>query len=86
MTTDTEHPMLTLGSAVNQALDIAMGLDDKVFLLGEDIAEPSGGVYKVTKGLSTKYGTHRVRKTAISETAIIGAAVGAAIGFVLERA
>ena len=79
MTTDTEHPMLTLGSAVNQALDIAMGLDDKVFLLGEDIAEPSGGVYKVTKGLSTKYGSHRVRKTAISETAIIGAAVGAAI-------
>jgi pyruvate dehydrogenase E1 component beta subunit len=50
-----------------------------VFLLGEDIAEPSGGVYKITKGLSTKYGTDRVRKTPISEQAIIGAAVGAAI-------
>jgi pyruvate dehydrogenase E1 component beta subunit len=77
--TDTEHPVLPFASAINQALDVAMGLDEKVFLLGEDIAEPSGGVYKVTKGLSTKYGTHRVRKTAISETAIIGAAVGAAI-------
>jgi pyruvate dehydrogenase E1 component beta subunit len=50
-----------------------------VFLLGEDIAEPSGGVYKITKGLSDKYGTQRVRKTPISEQAIIGAAVGAAI-------
>jgi pyruvate dehydrogenase E1 component beta subunit len=72
-------PIMPMGMAINQALDVAMGLDPKVFLLGEDIAEPSGGVYKVTKGLSTKYGTHRVRKTAISETAIIGAAVGAAI-------
>jgi pyruvate dehydrogenase E1 component beta subunit len=70
---------MPMASAINQALDIAMGLDPKVFLLGEDIAEPSGGVYKLTKGLSTKYGTHRVRKTPISEQAIIGAAVGAAI-------
>jgi pyruvate dehydrogenase E1 component beta subunit len=65
--------------ALNEAMDVSMGLDDKVFLLGEDIAEPSGGVYKITKGLSTKYGTDRVRKTPISEQAIIGAAVGAAI-------
>jgi acetoin:2,6-dichlorophenolindophenol oxidoreductase subunit beta len=85
VSTDTESPtpealpILPMATAINQALDIAMGLDPKVFLLGEDIAEPSGGVYKVTKGLSTKYGTQRVRKTAISETAIIGAAVGAAI-------
>jgi pyruvate dehydrogenase E1 component beta subunit len=70
---------IMMGMALNQAMDIAMGLDPKVILLGEDIAEPSGGVYKVTKGLSTKYGTHRVRKTPISEQAIIGAAVGAAI-------
>jgi pyruvate dehydrogenase E1 component beta subunit len=68
-----------MGMAINEAMDVAMGLDEKVFLLGEDIAEPSGGVYKITKGLSTKYGTHRVRKTPISEQAIIGAAVGAAI-------
>ena len=79
MSTDTELPILPMASAINQALDVAMGLDPKVFLIGEDIAEPSGGVYKVTKGLSTKYGAHRVRKSAISEQAIIGAAVGAAI-------
>jgi pyruvate dehydrogenase E1 component beta subunit len=75
----TEAKPIPFGMAINQALDVAMGLDEKVFLLGEDIAEPSGGVYKITAGLSTKYGTHRVRKTPISEQAIIGAAVGAAI-------
>ena len=77
--TTTEPRIMPLGLALNEAMDIAMGLDEKVFLLGEDIAEPSGGVYKITKGLSTKYGTARVRKTPISEAAIIGAAVGAAI-------
>jgi pyruvate dehydrogenase E1 component beta subunit len=71
--------MLPMGLAINEALDLALGLDPKVFLLGEDIAEPSGGVYKVTKGLSEKHGKHRVRKTPISEQAIVGAAVGAAI-------
>ena len=76
--TPTATP-IPMAMAINQALDVAMGLDDKVFLLGEDIAEPSGGVYKVTAGLSTKYGTARVRKTPISEQAIVGAAVGAAI-------
>jgi pyruvate/2-oxoglutarate/acetoin dehydrogenase E1 component len=76
--TTTEPRIIPMGLALNEAMDIAMGLDEKVFLLGEDIAEPSGGVYKITKGLSTKYGTHRVRKTPISEAAIIGAAVGAA--------
>ncbi len=75
----TEPRIMPMGMAINEAMDVAMGLDEKVFLLGEDIAEPSGGVYKITKGLSTKYGTHRVRKTPISEQAIIGAAVGAAI-------
>ena len=80
--TDTaapEFPVLMTGLAINQALDIAMTIDPKVIMLGEDIAEPSGGVYKVTKGLSTKHGAHRVRKTPISEQAIIGAAIGAAI-------
>ena len=75
----SEPRMMLTAMAINEAMDIAMGLDDKVFLLGEDIAEPSGGVYKVTMGLSTKYGDHRVRKTPISEQAIIGAAIGAAI-------
>jgi len=66
--------------AVNLALDEAMGLDPNVILLGEDIADgQEGGIVGVTKGLSTKYGTSRVRSTPISEQAIIGAAIGAAI-------
>jgi pyruvate/2-oxoglutarate/acetoin dehydrogenase E1 component len=66
--------------AVNLALDEAMGLDPNVILLGEDIADgQEGGIVGVTKGLSTKYGSSRVRSTPISEQAIIGAAIGAAI-------
>lgn len=66
--------------AVNQALDEAMGLDPNVILLGEDIGdEEEGGVVGVTRGLSSKYGKARVRTTPISEQAIIGAAIGAAI-------
>ncbi len=66
--------------AVNQALDEAMALDPNVILLGEDIGdEEEGGVVGVTRGLSGKYGKARVRTTPISEQAIIGAAIGAAI-------
>jgi pyruvate/2-oxoglutarate/acetoin dehydrogenase E1 component len=69
-----------MAAALNDALDQALAADDTVIILGEDIADPSGGVVKVTKGLSTKYGAHRVRATPISEQAIVGAAIGAAIG------
>src|SRR6202011_1585246 len=66
--------------AVNAALDEAMRTDPNVILLGEDIAdEQAGGICGVTKGLSQKFGKSRVRSTPISEQAIIGAAIGAAI-------
>jgi acetoin:2,6-dichlorophenolindophenol oxidoreductase subunit beta len=65
-------------AALNDALDDALASDPAVLLLGEDLADPAGGVLGVTKGLSTKYGTDRVRDTPISETAIVGAAIGAA--------
>jgi acetoin:2,6-dichlorophenolindophenol oxidoreductase subunit beta len=72
-------PISTI-QAVNQALDEALAMDPNVILLGEDIGdEEDGGVVGVTKGLSTKYGKTRVRTTPISEQAIIGAAIGAAI-------
>ncbi|MCM6772560.1 pyruvate dehydrogenase complex E1 component subunit beta [Nocardia sp. CDC159] len=71
-------PMLGF-QALGSALDDALGRDRSVVLLGEDIADPSGGVFKVTAGLSTKYGADRVRATPISEQAILGAAVGAAV-------
>jgi pyruvate dehydrogenase E1 component beta subunit len=65
---------------LHMALDEAMSADERVVLLGEDIGDDQGGgVFKITKGLSAKYGRHRVRSTPISEQAIIGAAVGAAI-------
>src|SRR5580658_6340377 len=66
--------------AVNMALDDAMAKDPNVVLLGEDVADPQGGgVVGVTRGLSSKYGETRVRSTPISEQAIMGAAIGAAI-------
>jgi pyruvate/2-oxoglutarate/acetoin dehydrogenase E1 component len=66
--------------AVNMALDEAMALDPNVILLGEDIAdEQEGGIVGVTKGLSAKHGKARVRSTPISEQAIVGAAIGAAM-------
>jgi len=69
-----------LVAAVNRTLDRALTRDERVVLLGEDIADPAGGLFKVTAGLSTKHGTDRVRNTPIAETAIIGAAIGASLG------
>ncbi|MGF6654739.1 pyruvate/2-oxoglutarate/acetoin dehydrogenase E1 component [Paraburkholderia youngii] len=66
--------------AVNFALDDAMAADVNVIVLGEDVADgQEGGIVGVTKGLSSKYGTSRVRSTPISEQAIIGAAIGASM-------
>jgi 2-oxoisovalerate dehydrogenase E1 component len=65
-------------AAITLALDEAMASDDRVVLLGEDIAE--AGVFGVTKGLAATHGADRVRDTPISEQAIVGAAVGAALG------
>ncbi|NBW75634.1 MAG: alpha-ketoacid dehydrogenase subunit beta [Sphingomonadaceae bacterium] len=71
---------ITLAQALNKAIDEAMAEDAGVFCLGEDVsAKQGGGVFKITSGLTEKYGAHRVRATPISETAIVGAAVGAAL-------
>jgi pyruvate/2-oxoglutarate/acetoin dehydrogenase E1 component len=80
---------ITMMKAINEALDIAMERDEKVILLGEDIAGGAtvehlngkgawGGVFGLTKGLVEKYGTERVIDTPISEMGYMGAAVGAA--------
>jgi pyruvate dehydrogenase E1 component beta subunit len=80
VTTTTEQASMTLVEATRAALDDALATDESVFLLGEDIGDAAGGgVLKVTEGLSTKYGPERVRDTPISEQAIMGAAVGAAV-------
>lgn len=82
---ETDDPELSgmtkmmFGEAVNNALDIALSSDPSVFLLGEDIMDPAGGIVKATYGLSTKHGLDRVRGTPISEQAIVGAAIGASL-------
>lgn len=78
-TTDVETLQLPMAAAINQAMDYALSTYPEVVILGEDIADPGGGVYKATLGLSTKHGADRVRNTPISEQAIIGAAIGAAV-------
>ena len=62
-------------SCIREALDEKLAEDDKVILLGEDICDPFGGCFRVTKGLSTKY-PDRVRNMPISEAAIIGVGTG----------
>jgi 2-oxoisovalerate dehydrogenase E1 component len=71
---------LTFRDAINQAMDQALANDDRVFVMGEDVADSAGGgVFHVTAGLSTTHGEERVRNTPISEEAIMGAGVGSAI-------
>ena len=79
----TEQEM-TMREALNLALDQALEADERVFLLGEDIADP--GASGPTAGLSTKYGHSRVLDTPISEAAIVGAAIGAAVDGLLPVA
>lgn len=68
----------TYRDALKQALDDGMQADDSVVLIGEEVGR-YGGAYGVTKGLYEKYGAERVIDTPISEPAIVGAAVGAAM-------
>ncbi|HIE43435.1 MAG TPA: alpha-ketoacid dehydrogenase subunit beta [Candidatus Omnitrophica bacterium] len=69
---------ITYREALREALDEEMALNEKVFIMGEDVAL-YGGAYKVTQGLYEKYGEERVIDTPISESAIAGMATGAAI-------
>lgn len=70
---------LTVRDALREALREEMKRDKTVFLLGEDIGRYWGGAFGVTKGLAEEFGDERVRDTPISESAIIGVGVGAAI-------
>ena len=76
----TRTAKITMTQALNRAIDEAMAEDEGVILLGEDVGDKQGGgVFKVSNGLATKYGEHRIRATPISEQAIVGACVGAAL-------
>src|SRR5215218_10089236 len=69
---------LSYREAVRDALATALRKDDDVFIMGEDIAE-MGGSMGVTQGLLDEFGAERVRNTPISEMAIVGAGIGAAM-------
>ncbi len=69
---------ITMREAIRQALDEEMARDEAVFLMGEDIGK-FGGAMLVTQGLLDKYGADRVIDTPISEVAIVGASIGAAM-------
>src|SRR5205085_3974068 len=71
-------PELTYREAVRDALFQAMKQDEDVFIMGEDIAE-MGGSMAVTQGLLAEFGPDRVRNSPISEMAIVGAGIGAAM-------
>jgi acetoin:2,6-dichlorophenolindophenol oxidoreductase subunit beta len=71
-------PELTYREAVRDALGKALREDERVFIMGEDIAE-MGGSMAVTQGLLDEFGPGRVRNTPISEMAIVGSGIGAAI-------
>src|SRR5229473_4298449 len=71
-------PELSYREAVRDALSRAMREDDGVFIMGEDIAE-MGGSMGVTQGLLAEFGRERVRNTPISEMALVGAGIGAAM-------
>src|SRR3954454_17226944 len=71
-------PEISYREAVRDTLAAAMRKDDSVFVMGEDIAE-MGGSMGVTQGLVAEFGPERIRNTPISEAAIVGAGVGAAM-------
>ena len=71
-------PELTYRQAVARGIAQEMDRDPSVVLIGEDIGA-AGGVFKLTEGLFERFGPERVRDTPISEQAIVGAAMGAAM-------
>ena len=82
-------PVKSMRDAINDALHLEMARDPSIIVLGEDVSggaggtsgerEASGGIFGVTKGLLPRFGDHRVIDTPITESAIIGAAGGAAL-------
>ena len=69
--------LLNMVQAINQALGGELAQDDRVLLLGEDVGR-DGGVFRVTEGLRERFGNERVLDTPLSESAIVGAAIGMA--------
>jgi len=69
---------MTYREAVREAIRQALRKDDRVFLMGEDVGR-YGGCFAVTKGLLDEFGPERIRDTPLSESAFVGAGIGAAL-------
>lgn len=70
---------LTYREALRQGLREALELDERVFLMGEDVGA-YGGTFAVSRGLLEEFGPERIRDTPLSESAFVGAGIGAAMG------
>jgi pyruvate dehydrogenase E1 component beta subunit len=71
--------VITYREAVKQAIREALARDERVFVMGEDVGH-YGGCYAVTLGLLEEFGAERIRDTPLSESAFVGAGIGAALG------
>jgi pyruvate dehydrogenase E1 component beta subunit len=69
---------MNMVTAINDALRLELGNDDRVVVLGEDVGK-LGGVFRVTAGLQKEFGSERVIDTPLSETGILGSAIGMAL-------
>ncbi|MCX7879878.1 MAG: dehydrogenase E1 component subunit alpha/beta [Ignavibacteria bacterium] len=74
-----EGPKIVMVDAINHALHEEMEYNPKMLIFGEDIADPKGGVFTATKGLSNKFGTERVFNSPLAEASIAGVALGLAL-------
>ena len=70
---------ITYREAAREAIRAALRADERVFLMGEDVGQ-YGGCYAVSKGLLDEFGPERIRDTPLSESAFVGAGIGAALG------
>jgi len=71
--------VITYREAVKQSIREALARDERVFVMGEDVGH-YGGCYAVTLGLLEEFGAERIRDTPLSESAFVGAGIGAALG------
>jgi pyruvate dehydrogenase E1 component beta subunit len=79
MTAAAKTVRITYREAMRQALREALQRDSRVFLMGEDVGR-YGGCFAVSKGLLEEFGPERIRDTPLSESAFVGAGIGAAMG------
>jgi 2-oxoisovalerate dehydrogenase E1 component len=76
---DADTVVTTYREAMKEAIRDALKRDERVFLMGEDVGR-YGGCYAVSKGLLAEFGEERIRDTPLSESAFVGAGIGAALG------